>query len=85
MLEAYGAFQSTADYIRNAYTVADYWKRALEVNPRDAAALHLLGRWCLGVYETPFWKRQLASALFAEPPTVSAIRSSGDLHFSDIT
>lgn len=68
MLEACGAFQSTRDYIGASYVVADHWRRAVAEDPGDAAALHLLGRWCLAVADTPTWKRQLARALFADPP-----------------
>lgn len=77
VLEALGARASTSDYIRSSYVVRDDWMQAIAIDPGDAAAHHLLGRWCLGVADTPGWKRAIAGAIFAESPTVRGRMLSG--------
>jgi hypothetical protein len=47
--------------------------QAVAINPRDASAQHLLGRWHAGVADMPYWKRQIASVVFATPPTVRGV------------
>ena len=73
VLESLGAFDSTAQYIKNAFLVRDDWEQAVAIDPSDASAHHLLGRWCLSVADMPGWKRTIASSLFAEPPRVRAV------------
>ena len=71
VLEALSATTSTTEYIKNSFVVRDEWRTAIAIDPADAAAQHLLGRWHLSVAETPSWKRAIAGALFAEPPTAT--------------
>jgi hypothetical protein len=62
---------STREYILASPRVRELWEAAVAANPRDAAALHLLGRWHYAVADTPGWKRRLAGVLFAAPPVSS--------------
>ena len=43
----------------------------MELEPRDASAYHLLGRWAFDVANVPWWKRRVASTLFTAPPDAS--------------
>lgn len=71
ILEAKSSLAGTKEYIKSSYRVRDFWERALQANPNDAAAWHLLGRWYAGVATLPSWKRSLARMVFAAPPTGS--------------
>lgn len=66
-----GQFGSTADKIKNSFVVRDDWKQAVALNPYDANALHLLGRWHASVAGLSWVERKVASTLFAEPPTAT--------------
>ena len=44
--------------------VKSYWEKAASLDPYDANALHLLGRWCLGIVEIGWWSRQIANTIF---------------------
>lgn len=68
ILQAAGDYASTSDYIRNSFLVRDDWLAACTLDPYDASARHLLGRWCYEVAKMPGWKRSIAATLFAEPP-----------------
>lgn len=69
VLGAAGAWQSTREVIRNSFLVREDWERAVALNPTDATARHLLGRWAFEVARTPGWKRAVARTLYASPPT----------------
>lgn len=44
-------------------------QRAIEINPGDATTLYMLGEWCYGIADMPWYQRKIAKTLFAEPPT----------------
>ncbi|NWW41422.1 RMD1 protein, partial [Panurus biarmicus] len=44
-------------------------KRAIELNPKDATTIHLIGIWCYSFAEMPWYQRKIAATLFATPPT----------------
>nr|XP_047901821.1 regulator of microtubule dynamics protein 1 isoform X1 [Anser cygnoides] len=44
-------------------------KRAIELNPKDATSIHLMGIWCYSFAEMPWYQRKIAAMLFATPPT----------------
>lgn len=68
---ARGQYMSTSDYIKNTFVIRDDWAQAVALNPADANALHLLGRWHFNVAGTPWYQRKIAATLFAEPPTAT--------------
>lgn len=63
--------QSTSDYIKNTFVIRDMWATAVQLDPSDANAQHLLGRWHHGVASMSWMTRKVASTLFAEPPTAT--------------
>jgi tetratricopeptide (TPR) repeat protein len=71
ILSEYGNHLGTKEYIQNAWDIKAHWDAAIAVNPSDASAHHLLGRWCFDVAGMGWVKRRLAATLFATPPEAS--------------
>ncbi|CAE7582013.1 RMDN1 [Symbiodinium sp. KB8] len=71
ILQAHSGFQGYQQQIKDAFEVKSQWEQAVTLNPDDATAQHLLGRWCLTVADMPWYQRSLAATLFAEPPSSS--------------
>lgn len=71
ILQEHSAFQGFSQQIADAFEVEAQWKQAVAINPDDATAHHLLGRWCFTVADMPWYNRSIASTLFAEPPSSS--------------
>lgn len=71
ILSEMGSYSSTEQYIKNAFVIREEWEQATYINPYDASALHLLGRWCFDVANMSWVKRKVAATLFAEPPSAS--------------
>ena len=69
ILSAQGQFMSTSDYIKNAFDIRDDFAHAVQVNPSDASAHHLLGRWHYDVASSSWLTRQAAALFFATPPS----------------
>lgn len=67
----HGNYMSTSDYIKNTFVIRDMWATAVQLDPSDANAQHLLGRWHHGVASMSWMTRKVASTLFAEPPTAT--------------
>uniref|UniRef100_A0A8C5V8Q1 Regulator of microtubule dynamics protein 1 n=1 Tax=Microcebus murinus TaxID=30608 RepID=A0A8C5V8Q1_MICMU len=44
-------------------------KIAIELNPKDATSIHLMGIWCYTFAEMPWYQRRIAQVLFATPPS----------------
>ncbi|XP_016054424.1 PREDICTED: regulator of microtubule dynamics protein 1 isoform X3 [Miniopterus natalensis] len=44
-------------------------KKAIELNPKDATSIHLMGVWCYTFAEMPWYQRRIANVLFAAPPS----------------
>nr|KAF6405602.1 regulator of microtubule dynamics 1 [Rousettus aegyptiacus] len=44
-------------------------KKAIELNPKDATSIHLMGIWCYTFAEMPWYQRRVARMLFAAPPS----------------
>jgi tetratricopeptide (TPR) repeat protein len=66
-----GDFEGNKEKIKKAYIMRDHFVKAIELNPSNATCRHLLGQWCFGISEMPWYIRQIASAFFATPPTSS--------------
>ncbi len=69
ILQEHSAFQGFKQQIADAFEVEAQWKAAIAINPDDATAHHLLGRWCFTVANMAWYQRSIASTLFAEPPS----------------
>ncbi|XP_077789005.1 regulator of microtubule dynamics protein 1 isoform X4 [Podarcis muralis] len=44
-------------------------KKAIELNPKDATSLHLMGIWCYTFADMPWYQSKIAAALFSTPPS----------------
>ncbi|XP_029078356.1 regulator of microtubule dynamics protein 1 isoform X3 [Monodon monoceros] len=55
-------------------------KKAIELNPKDATAIHLMGIWCYTFAEMPWYQRRLAEMLFATPPSSTYEEALGYFH-----
>ncbi|XP_072900419.1 regulator of microtubule dynamics protein 1 isoform X2 [Hemitrygon akajei] len=44
-------------------------KKAIELNPKDATSIHLMGLWCFTFAEMPWIQQKIAAAFFATPPS----------------
>ena len=71
VLSDLSALQGTKATILASYAIHSDFEEALEVDPTDASAHHLLGQWCFKVATLGPWMRWLAASLYAEPPTSS--------------
>ncbi|XP_063406686.1 regulator of microtubule dynamics protein 1-like [Mytilus trossulus] len=69
LLDYTAEYEGTKKRISNAFHVKDHLKKANELNPKDATSLYSLGYWCFLFADMPWYMRQIASALFASPPT----------------
>lgn len=70
-LGSIGDYESIQVKITNGYTFRQHIQKAIEIEPEDAVAHYLLGRWCYGVYMLSWMERKVASTLFAAPPTAT--------------
>jgi tetratricopeptide (TPR) repeat protein len=71
ILSEVGQYAGTTEYIKNAFVIRDDWEQATHIDPNDASALHLLGRWHYDVASMGWITRKAAAAFFAEPPTAT--------------
>ncbi|XP_036073388.1 regulator of microtubule dynamics protein 1 isoform X1 [Oryzias melastigma] len=44
-------------------------QKAIQLNPKDATSMHILGYWCFAFAELPWYQRKVAAVIFATPPT----------------
>lgn len=71
LLGRYGDHLSTKDKIQNAFKIKEHMDKAAALDPADSITLHTLGEWCLEVATIGWATRQMAKALFANPPVSS--------------
>ncbi|XP_043921921.1 regulator of microtubule dynamics protein 1 [Protopterus annectens] len=64
-----GDYEGTKAKIANAYVIKEHFQKAIELNPKDATSIHLMGLWCFTFAEMPWYQQKIASMLFATPPT----------------
>lgn len=69
LLDYIAEFEGTKQRIISAFKVKEHFMRAIELNPNDATSIHALGYWCFLFADMPWYQRQIASAVFASPPT----------------
>ncbi|XP_055287895.1 regulator of microtubule dynamics protein 1 isoform X2 [Moschus berezovskii] len=55
-------------------------KKAIELNPKDATSIHLMGIWCYTFAEMPWYQRRIAKVLFATPPSSTYEEALGYFH-----
>ncbi|XP_063780109.1 regulator of microtubule dynamics protein 1-like isoform X2 [Pseudophryne corroboree] len=66
-----GDYEGIKVKIGNSYSIKDHFQRAIDLNPKDATSIHLLGLWCYTFADLPWYQVKIASALFAAPPSSS--------------
>ncbi|KAK5850066.1 hypothetical protein PBY51_014348 [Eleginops maclovinus] len=63
-----GDYSGVKVKIGNAYIIRDHLEQAIELNPKDATSLHILGYWCFAFAELPWYQRKVAAVIFSSPP-----------------
>lgn len=71
MLDYVGEYEGTKERISNAFKIKEHFLKAIELNPKDATSVHLLGYWCFVFADMPWYQKKAASVVFATPPTSS--------------
>ncbi|XP_006859324.1 PREDICTED: regulator of microtubule dynamics protein 1 [Chrysochloris asiatica] len=64
-----GDYEGIKIKIANAYIIKEHFQKAIELNPKDATSIHLMGIWCYTFAEMPWYQRRIAKMLFATPPS----------------
>eukprot|EP00731_Ephydatia_muelleri_P026288 Em0018g388a len=64
-------FEGTKVKIERSFAIRDHFLKAIECNPTDALGHHLMGLWCYGVAEVPWYQRKVAAVIFATPPSAT--------------
>ncbi|XP_014383946.1 PREDICTED: regulator of microtubule dynamics protein 1 isoform X3 [Myotis brandtii] len=64
-----GDYEGIKAKIANAYVIKEHFEKAIELNPKDATSIHLMGIWCYTFAEMPWYQRRIANMLFAAPPS----------------
>ncbi|XP_061035219.1 regulator of microtubule dynamics protein 1-like [Eubalaena glacialis] len=62
-----GDYEGIEAKIANAYMIKEPFEKAVELNPKDATSIHLIGIWCYTFAEMPWYQRRIAKMLFAAP------------------
>ncbi|XP_028288265.1 regulator of microtubule dynamics protein 1 isoform X2 [Parambassis ranga] len=66
-----GDYKGVKVKIGNSYIIREHLERAVELNPKDATSLHILGYWCFSFAELPWYQRKVAAVIFSTPPTAT--------------
>ncbi|XP_029934844.1 regulator of microtubule dynamics protein 1 [Myripristis murdjan] len=66
-----GDYEGVKVKIGNSYIIRDHLERAVELNPKDATSIHIIGYWCFAFAELPWYQRKMAAVIFATPPTAT--------------
>ncbi|XP_066480275.1 regulator of microtubule dynamics protein 1 isoform X2 [Tiliqua scincoides] len=64
-----GDYEGIKTKIANAFVIKEHFQKAIELNPKDATSLHLMGIWCYTFAEMPWYQRKIAAVIFATPPS----------------
>ncbi|XP_003219583.1 regulator of microtubule dynamics protein 1 [Anolis carolinensis] len=64
-----GDYEGIKTKIANAFVIKEHFQKAIELNPKDATSLHLMGIWCYTFAEMPWYQRKIAAVLFSTPPS----------------
>uniref|UniRef100_UPI0000F21D85 regulator of microtubule dynamics protein 1 n=1 Tax=Danio rerio TaxID=7955 RepID=UPI0000F21D85 len=66
-----GDYEGIKVKIGNSYIIREHLERAIQLNPRDATSIHILGFWCFAFAELPWYQRKVAAVIFGSPPTAT--------------
>ena len=71
LFNAHNTAIGRTEKIKHLLNVKKAWVRAVELNPNDASAYHLLGRWEQGLKDIDWFSRSVATRLFGALPDSS--------------
>ncbi|XP_015186466.1 PREDICTED: regulator of microtubule dynamics protein 1-like isoform X2 [Polistes dominula] len=71
LLDSKSSLEGMKSRIQQLYNVKKHMLRAIELNPKDATTLYMLGNWCYHVSDLAWYQRKIASLAFGEPPSSS--------------
>jgi len=69
LLDYIGEYEGTKERIAKAFKIKEHFQKAIELNPKDATSVHLLGYWCFVFADMPWYQQKVAAVIFATPPT----------------
>ncbi|TKC39450.1 hypothetical protein EI555_018678, partial [Monodon monoceros] len=75
-----GDYEGIKAKIANAYMIKEHFEKAVELNPKDATSIHLMGIWCYTFAEMPWYQRRIAKMLFETPPSSTYEEALGYFH-----
>ncbi|PIK43722.1 putative regulator of microtubule dynamics protein 1 [Apostichopus japonicus] len=62
-----GDYEGVKQKISNAFIIREHFEKAIELNPKDATSVHLLGLWCFTFADMPWYQSKIAAVVFATP------------------
>ncbi|CAI2353146.1 unnamed protein product [Caenorhabditis sp. 36 PRJEB53466] len=71
-------YLGTKDKIEEGKHCKEYLDRAISIQPKEDALLHLRGRWALSVANLSWLERKAAAILYSEPPTATVEEAIAD-------
>ncbi|XP_019383429.1 PREDICTED: regulator of microtubule dynamics protein 1 isoform X2 [Gavialis gangeticus] len=64
-----GEYEGIKAKIASAFIIKEHFQKAIELNPKDATSVHLMGIWCYSFADMPWYQSKIAAVLFATPPS----------------
>ncbi|XP_019405614.1 PREDICTED: regulator of microtubule dynamics protein 1 isoform X1 [Crocodylus porosus] len=64
-----GEYEGIKAKIASAFVIKEHFQKAIELNPKDATSIHLMGIWCYSFADMPWYQSKIAALLFATPPS----------------
>ncbi|CAL2045843.1 unnamed protein product [Caenorhabditis brenneri] len=71
-------YLGTKEKIEEGKNCKEYLDRAISIQPKEDALLHLRGRWALSVANLSWFERKAAALFYAEPPTATVEEAIAD-------
>lgn len=66
-----GEIEGTKQKIENSYAVKEHTLKAIELDPDNDSNYHVMGRWHFALADLSWVERQIASLIYATPPSAS--------------
>jgi len=70
-IQSVGDFEGTRYTIKHLREIRDHFENAVELNPKDGTSRYCIGAWCYSLADLGYFSRQIASVLYATPPTAT--------------
>ncbi|XP_067409622.1 regulator of microtubule dynamics protein 1 [Emydura macquarii macquarii] len=78
-----GDYKGIKTKIANAYIIKEHFQKAIELNPKDATSIHLMGIWCYSFAEMPWYQSKIAAMLFETPPSSTYEEALSYFHMAE--